>query len=496
MKKIILELLKKYRSLIVDAWIAKIEISFADRLSKSEIDEFINASLNSIVEVIRSAEYVSIDQYLIDAYTLFDNKKLNLLEVSQVFSLGRFVLLHNLNKPSKEDYDPVILMGFLDEIIEQIFARYSMLYQNTQIKEIEYDRDRLAKKLELNQQQLNTILYKSDTAIAVIDCDEKFISWNHGAEKMFGYTEEEVVGQPSTFLMPDIEKFNKELDYIIKETRENGSVQIHDTTRKTKKGLIIPVQLKVTQMESTDGNNCGRTMIMQDKTQVKQLQMQVDQSEKLAVIGQLAAGVAHEIGNPLTSISALVQIIQRKSKDEKLTDQLITIKDNIDRISKIVRELVDFSRPPGEDKELLYINDVVKTAVGIVKYDKRVKSVEFKTHFSQAIPSILAVPDQLLQVFVNILINALDAINGEGKIEVKTYMDDLFICTDIIDNGCGMEQSVIDKIFNPFYTTKEVGKGTGLGLSVSYGIIKKMQGMILVKSKINEGSVFTVKLLN
>jgi len=89
----------------------------------------------------------------------------------------------------------------------------------------------------------------------------------------------------------------------------------------------------------------------------------------------------------------------------------------------------------------------------------------------------------------------MDAINGEGKIEVRTYIDDVFICTDIEDDGYGMDSEVIGKIFNPFFTTKEVGKGTGLGLSVSYGIIKKMHGKILVKSKINEGSIFTVKLL-
>ncbi len=496
MKKIILELLNEFYNLISENWIAKLELSFGNKLSKNEIVTFVNTSLQSLIEVINTAEYISIDHYLIDSYTLFTKTKLNLLEVSQVFSLGRFALLHNLNKADKNKHDPIIIMGFLDEVIEQIFARYSMLYQNTQIKEVKSERDRLAKKLDLNQQHLNTILYKSDTAIAVINCDEKFVSWNHGAEKMFGYSESEVINQSSTFLMPDDEKFVRELEYIIAETKNNGSVHIVDTERKTKDGKIIPVQLKVTQMQTADGLNCGRTMIMQDVSQVKQLQQQVDQSEKLAVIGQLAAGVAHEIGNPLTSISALVQILQRKSKDANLTKQLITIKDNIDRISKIVRELVDFSRPSGDDKELLQVNDVVKTAVGIVKYDKRVKNVEFKTHFSKHIPTVFAVPDQLLQVYVNILINALDAINGEGKIEVTTYLDDVYISTDIKDDGCGMTEEVMNKIFNPFYTTKLVGKGTGLGLSVSYGIIKKMHGKILVKSKINEGSTFTVKLLS
>ncbi len=495
MKKIILELLKKFYDLIAENWIAKLELNFSNKLSSGEINTFVNSSLQSLVNVINTGEYISIDYYLIESYTLFTKAKLNLLEVSQIFSLGRFALLHNLNKVDENKHDPVILMGFLDEIIEQIFARYSMLYQNAQINEVKHERDRLAKKLDLNQQHLNTILYKSDTAIAVIDCDEKFISWNHGAEKMFGYSEKEVINQPSTFLMPKGKKYVNELEYIISEIKANGSAQIIDTERKTKNGKIIPVQLKVTQMQTADGKNCGRTMILQDVSQIKQLQQQVDQSEKLAVIGQLAAGVAHEIGNPLTSISALVQIIKRKSKDANLTEQLIIIKDNIDRISKIVRELVDFSRPSGDDKELLQVNDVVKTAVGIVKYDKRVKDVEFITHFSKNIPAVFAVPDQLLQVYVNILLNALDAINGEGKIDVKTYLDGVYISTDITDNGCGMTEEIKNKIFNPFFTTKHVGKGTGLGLSVSYGIIKKLHGKIFVKSKLNKGSTFTVKLL-
>jgi signal transduction histidine kinase len=217
-------------------------------------------------------------------------------------------------------------------------------------------------------------------------------------------------------------------------------------------------------------------------------------TEKLVSIGRLSAGLAHEIGNPLASISSLVQLMQRKNKDERLGEQLKTIKENIDRISKIVRELVDFSRPPGQDRVLLAITDVLKTAVGIVKYDKRVKNVEFVTDMNSDLPMINIVPDQLLQVFVNILINALDAIEGEGKIEVKTYLEKNFICIDIKDNGCGMSPEVINKIFDPFYTTKSVGKGTGLGLSVSYGIIKKLNGNIIVKSKLNEGSTFTIKL--
>ncbi len=494
MKKIILELLNKFYDQILTNWIGKLVINFSNKLSEAQIKTFVEATLNTLIDVVKTSQYLSSDQYLIDSYILFSKSNINLLEVSQIYSLGRFALLHNLDKSKDFKYDPIIIIGFLDEIIEQVFARYSLLYQSAQTKGLIQDKNRLTHKLEMNQRYLRTILHKSDTAIAVIDKNEKFVAWNKGAEKIFGYTEEEVIGKPAEFLLPHSEKFMEELDYIKREVSLTGDVKLLDTERITKFGKTIPVQLTVTQLPSSDGKSDGRTVIIHDKSQVKQLQQQIDQSEKLAVIGQLAAGVAHEIGNPLTSISSLVQLMQRKDNDEQLSQQLKTIKENIDRISKIVRELVDFSRPPGQDKVLLPITDVLKTAVGIVKYDKRVKNVDFITEMESELPLIKIVPDQLLQVFINILINALDAIKGEGKIEVKTYLEINFVCIDIRDNGCGMETEIINKIFNPFFTTKDVGKGTGLGLSVSYGIIKKLNGHITVKSKLNEGTVFTIKL--
>lgn len=129
-----------------------------------------------------------------------------------------------------------------------------------------------------------------------------------------------------------------------------------------------------------------------------------------------------------------------------------------------------------------------------MRYDKRVRKVNFETQLDPEVPKLNIVPDQLLQVFVNILINALDAIHGNGTIKVKSYHDNYNVIVEITDNGTGMTDETLEKIFDPFFTTKDVGKGTGLGLSVSYGIIKKMNGSIEVKSKLNEGSAFLVKL--
>jgi PAS domain S-box-containing protein len=494
MKKLILKLLKKYHKQILNSWVDKLKTEQRDKLSDAQIKTFVESSLQVLMDVVENGEYSLADQYLIDAYNLFSEMKFNLLEISQVFHDGRNVLMNILQNEKFEEYDPVILLGFLDEIVEQIYARYSMLHQNAVMSELTSDRDRIANKLEMNQRYLRGIMHTAESAIVVVDENEKIRSWNIGAERLFGMTEEEVLGKPSTLLLPGDQRYVDELQMMIESARQTDEVRIVSTERKTKDGRILPVQLNVAKLPSENSEYNGRAVIIKDLSQVKQLQQQVDQSEKLAVIGQLAAGVAHEIGNPLASISSLVQVIQRKNKEEVLGEQLIIIKENIDRITKIVRELVDFSRPPSYEKVIIQITDVIKTAVGIVKYDKRVKKVNFETDFDPGLPLVRIVPDQVLQVFVNILINALDAIEGKGTITVKSYYKDEFIFIAIKDDGCGMDSDTVNQIFNPFYTTKEVGKGTGLGLSVSYSIIKKFNGEIKVESTQNEGSTFIIKL--
>lgn len=494
MKKILQDLLRKYLSFIVKDWTENLVQRFGTKFSKAQIKKFVKNTLNILLEILDSENYIAADEYLIEIYNLFSQSKLTLLEVSQIFGQGRYAVVTYIEKDKTYVHDPIIILGFLDEIIEQIFARYGMLYQKAKMEEVETDRDRLAAKLELNQEYLKNLLHSSDSAIMTVDEDEKFISWNVGACDMFGYNENEILGAPSTLLLPDDKFYYEELKKIQNAVKKDGHIKITETERKTKAGKNIPVHMVITSLPMENGEYKGRSIIINDVTEVKALQRQVDQSEKLAVIGQLAAGVAHEIGNPLTSISSLVQILQRKSEDQFIISQLANIKENIDRISKIVRELVDFSRPPGVDETITEITGVIRTALGIVKYDKRVKKVDFISNLDPDLPKVKIVPDQLLQVFVNILLNGLDAIEGNGKIEVISSFDEKNIYVEIIDDGIGMDESTVNQIFDPFFTTKDVGKGTGLGLSVSYGIINKFNGDILVKSEINKFSSFKVKL--
>ena len=209
MKKLIVEIINRYFQQIFDSWFEKLDIAFDKKLSESQKVTFVESSLGILCELVVTADYKLADQYLIDIYTLFSKAEINLIEISQIFGFGRNTLLNIFQKEKSVAYDPLIILGFIDEVFEQLFARYSMIYQNAQIKQLEKDRDRLRAKLELSQKYLNNILHTSETAIIVIDSKEKFTSWNKGAENIFGYTNAEVIGKPSSLLLPNADKKNQ-----------------------------------------------------------------------------------------------------------------------------------------------------------------------------------------------------------------------------------------------------------------------------------------------
>jgi len=237
-------------------------------------------------------------------------------------------------------------------------------------------------------------------------------------------------------------------------------------------------------------------VILRDITQQEQLRQQVIQSEKLSAVGTLAAGIAHEVGTPLTSISSLAQILQMKVENQEFKDKLSLIQQSIDRISRTVRTLVDFSRPLTEKVEDIYLNNVIEHVVRILKYDKRLKHQEIIVELEPSIPLVRASFDQILQVFINICLNAADAMEGhkDGRLLIKTWSNSRLVCASITDNGSGIAKRDISHIFEPFFTTKKDGKGTGLGLWVSYNIITSFSGDIKVESIEGSGTTFTLSL--
>jgi PAS domain S-box-containing protein len=356
----------------------------------------------------------------------------------------------------------------------------------------EYYEDRL----EATKLRYSDIIEHSAEAIISLDNNGTITSWNRGAEDIFGWRRDEIIGEPITKIVPDELIDKKELDSIEAGMKHKGSVQNYETERLSKSGERKLVNLTESYIKNEDDEIVGHSQILRDLTDVKMREEQIQQSERLATVGHMAAGVAHEVGNPLTAISSLVQVCQRKTDDEFLQDQLKKVREHIQRINKIVRDLVDFSRPSSMQKEQVQINEIINSAVGLLEHDARCRDVNFERNLADDLPPVSCVPDQIHQVLVNLLLNSVDAMSEEPEpqVTISTAKEDDHILLTVTDIGNGIKEEHQSRIFEPFFTTKEVGSGTGLGLAVSHGIINKIGGNIRVESEYGEGTTFFITL--
>ncbi|MGE5237679.1 MAG: ATP-binding protein [Chloroflexota bacterium] len=251
-------------------------------------------------------------------------------------------------------------------------------------------------------------------------------------------------------------------------------------------------QITTAPVKGEDGDLHGYIRLIQDVTEMKKMEEQMSNSEKLASIGRLAAGIAHEIGNPLTSIFSFVQILKEIEHDEFKKESLHTIHFHINRISEILKQLSGFTKMPvGEAKEC-QVNDVIESSIVLIQYDKKAREIAMNRELDPSLPMVTADKNQLSQVFVNLILNAIDAMPEGGTLTVKSFLRGGDVVVQFQDTGVGIPQEDLIKIFDPFYTTKE--KGTGLGLAVSYNIVKKMNGTLTVESQTGRGTIFTITL--
>jgi sigma-B regulation protein RsbU (phosphoserine phosphatase) len=242
----------------------------------------------------------------------------------------------------------------------------------------------------------------------------------------------------------------------------------------------------------------GHVVILEDITEKKKMEEQLQQASKLASLGKLTAGISHEIGNPLASISSLVQELKSLKMEsgedrEFSSESLKTINSHIERIAKIVRSLGDFARISTKEKIPSNISEILDRTINLVKYDKRFKNVQLVPNID-ILPPFRFNPDQIQQVFLNLMLNSIDAMPDGGELTVSMKKIDSSVEIVFSDTGSGIDETIIDRIFDPFFTTKSPGRGTGLGLSICYGIIREHNGTITVKSRKGEGTTFTIRL--
>ncbi|MEI6232359.1 MAG: protoglobin domain-containing protein [Planctomycetota bacterium] len=232
-----------------------------------------------------------------------------------------------------------------------------------------------------------------------------------------------------------------------------------------------------------------------DKAALEMSKDQVLHQEKLATVGLLVSGLAHEIGNPLASIQAICDSQLRKPIEPVIAERFTRIRTQVVRIVNIVGQLINFARPAPAVWTPVDINAVIESALEIARLARNAKSVEVKLQFDRTLPLIDALSEQLSQVFLNLFLNAMDAVGEQcGILEVTTSRQNSHVVVKIQDNGCGISDENLSRIFEPFFSTKDVGKGTGLGLHVSLSIIDRHCGRIQCDSSVGRGTLFTITL--
>ncbi len=347
------------------------------------------------------------------------------------------------------------------------------------------------KRKELDLLRFSNVIHNTINPIQITDAEGMMVYVNPGFEKVSGYASSELIGRNPKILRSG--KHSKEFWTGVWQHIISGKVWVGRIENRRKDGNPFFTELVISPIVDSRGVIAGYLGAHRDITEQIILEQQLVRSQRMESIGTLAAGIAHEVGNPLTAISSLVQVIQRTSTDEFAKEKLELINSQVNRIARIIRELVDFSRPSTHIVKPTNINRVVKEALNIVQYGKKVKEITFALALDEDLPEIRAVPDQIVQVFINILMNAIDSLEGRiGTITMQSRKKDHAVEIMIHDTGKGIESSALEKIFEPFYTTKTTGQGTGLGLWVSYGIVKSFGGDIFVESVPEKGSTFTV----
>jgi PAS domain S-box-containing protein len=332
--------------------------------------------------------------------------------------------------------------------------------------------------------QFMRIINHASEAIVITDENHEITFWNDAASTMLGWNNNEVVGKKlsDVIRIPVASKFAR-----------HGQQEIElDIINKS--GHRLFVALTMTSIPNDDGSPENYSYMMRNLTDRAIRQAQMERSERMASLGHMAAGVAHEIGNPLTAISSIIQLLQRRIEDPTQLEQLSRVRENINRITRIVRDLVDFSRPKSPEMSLMNVNDTINEVIGLLKHDARCRNAHFELNLDPKLPMINAVPDQIYQVFLNFILNSVDSCDDvpRPEITVKSEYDRESVVITVQDNGAGIPPSIKERIFEPFFTTKEVGKGTGLGLSVSHNIIIRIGGSIRVDS-VPGNTVFTVR---
>ena len=386
-----------------------------------------------------------------------------------------------------------ILSGALGPSISTLILQDRTVLTHDEALRVSNSIQQISRSLRLSRQDLaeanrqlailkefsENIIESLPLGVATLDESLRVTYWNSGMEMITGVEKSDALNGEAARLLTCLEP------RLFTPDMREGEI----TCKRNFEPQII---LKGHQSRLT-GAQKGFVLVLEDITEKKKIEEELFRATKHASVGRLAAGVSHEIGNPLASISSLVQELLTEDMSPFVKGSLSTINEHVHRIARIVRNLGDFARLYPRQKMPTNLRDILESTLNLVRYDKNFKKIDIHADVHDT-PRLKIDPDQIQQVFLNLILNARDAMPDVGKLEISVKQSNGYVEMLFADTGQGIDAEVKDKVFDPFFSTKGPTKGTGLGLSICYSIIKDHGGTIEIESEKEKGTRFIIKI--
>ena len=342
--------------------------------------------------------------------------------------------------------------------------------------------------------QFNANVVESLTdALVVVDLEDRVLLWNRRAETLVGVERARAMGQPIAALFH--RAFFDTIGAARRDAPEGTSlfrVQLSPAAGEQRELLV---NLAIAPLHRPDGEHAGWILVIADVTDRASLEEQLRLSEKMAAIGLLAAGVAHEVNTPLTGISSFTQMLLDRSEDGDPRKELLEkIERQTFRAAKIVNNLLNLARPSGGDTGPVDLNGIIGDVLSLLEHQFKMNRIQVRRELTESRVTILGLEYKLQQVFLNLFLNAKDAMPKGGWLSVTTRVEEDDAIVEVADSGVGIPSEHLARIYDPFFTTKGEGRGTGLGLSVTYGIVQEHQGTLSCESEYGQGTKFRLVL--
>ncbi len=351
--------------------------------------------------------------------------------------------------------------------------------------------------LRQSEEKLRLTFESMNQGFSIIDLDGKYVQVNEAKARLHGYDrKEELIGRSATDFIAEHER-SQVVEGMMRDL-ETGIGIKEERTLLRKDGSQFAAEISTSVFRDASGKPIGIIAVSEDITERKKMQVQLMVSDRLASIGELVSGVAHELNNPLTSIIGFSELLaERKDLPQDVKEDLEVINKESHRTAQVVRNLLSFARKQKAEKLPVDLNSALETVLRLRTYEHKLNNIQVVKQLAADLPQIIANSFQLQQVFLNIIINAeffmLEA-HGKGTLTITTERVEDKVKISFANDGPGITPENLRHIFDPFFTTKEVGKGTGLGLSICHGIVTEHGGRIWAESEPGKGATFIVEL--